>query len=114
MATMTPDEFNTILNGATEAERAALDGAHWRYISLIGLVDDAHPGEVVAADKKAYPHFIKQQDGNPVFVDADCTAFMVAVTGLAAEFCEAWMDHDFYELHGETPEEMAACESADS
>ncbi|UST77235.1 hypothetical protein [Pseudomonas siliginis] len=112
--TMTPSEFTSVLEQATEAEREALDGAHWRYISLIGLVHDALPAEVVDADQKAFPHFIKQVDGNPLFSDADCTAFMVAVTGLSAEFCEAWKDHDFYELHGETAEEMAARESAAS
>lgn len=36
--TMTPDEFTAVLERATEAEREALDGAHWRYISLIRLV----------------------------------------------------------------------------
>lgn len=112
--TMTPDEFTAVLNEATEAEREALDGAHWRYISLIGLVDDALPEEVVAADRKAYPHLIKQVDERPLFSDADCTAFMVAVTGFSVEFCKAWKDHDFYELHGETVEEMAVRESADS
>ncbi|OEC68268.1 hypothetical protein A7D21_27295 [Pseudomonas sp. AP19] len=111
---MTPDEFTAVLERATEGERVALDGAHWRYISLIGLVHDALPAEVVAADQKAYPHFIKQMDGSPLFSDADCTAFMVAVTGLSAEFCEAWKDHDFYELHGETAEEMAARQSSAS
>lgn len=112
--TMTPDEFTAVLERATEAEREALDAAHWRYISLIGLVHDVVPAKVVAADQEAFPHFIKQMDGRPVFSDADCTAFMVAVTGLSAEFCEAWKDHDFYELHGETAEEMAARESAAS
>lgn len=112
--TTTPDEFNAVLERATEAEREALDWAHWRYISLIGLVHDALPAEVVATDQEAFSHFIKQMDGRPLFNDADCTAFMVAVTGLSAEFCEAWKDHDFYELHGETAEEMAARESADS
>ena len=110
--TMTPHEFNAVLDRATKAEREALDAAHWRYISLIGLVHDAMPAEIVAADKLAYAHFIKQEDGHPVFVDADCTAFMAEVTGLATEFCEAWKDYDFYELHGETAEEMAARESA--
>lgn len=67
---MTPDEFVAVLERATEAERETLDGAHWRYISLIGLVHDALPAEVVAADQKAYLHFIKQMDGSPLFSDA--------------------------------------------
>lgn len=112
--TMKPEEFTAVLERATKAEREALDGAHWRYISLIGLVHDALPAEVVAADQKAYAHLIKQMDGRPLFTDADCTAFMVEVTGLSAEFCEAWKDHDFYELHGETAEEMAARDGAAS
>ncbi len=109
--TMTPDQFTAVLERATETERDALDAAHWRYMSLIGIVCDVLPAEVVNADREAFPQFIKQADGSPVFSDADCTAFMVAVTGLAAEFCEAWKDHDFYELHGETAEEMAARQS---
>jgi len=112
--TMTPDEFAAVLKQTTEAQREALDGAHWRYISLIGLVHDALPAEVVAADQKSFPHLIKRPNGYPLFSDADCTAFMVAITGLSAEFCEAWKDHDFYELHGETAEEMAAHESTSS
>lgn len=91
--TMTPDEFTAVLEVATEAEREALDGAHWRYISLIGLVHDALPAEVVAADQEAFPHFIKQMDGRPLFSDVDCTAFMVAVTGLSAQCCR-WSEID--------------------
>ncbi|VVN26588.1 hypothetical protein PS623_04565 [Pseudomonas fluorescens] len=115
MATMKPHQFAAVLDRATEAEREALDGAHWRYISLIGLVHDALPAEVVATDKEAYQHFIKRcEEGRPVFSDADCIAFMTAITGLSHEFCAAWKDHDFYELHGETFEEMAAREKASS
>lgn len=69
---------------------------------------------MVAAYQEAFPHFIKQMDGRPLFSDADCISFMVAVTGLSAEFCGAWKDHDFYELHGETVEKMAARECAAS
>ena len=108
MATMTPDQFTAVLERATGRELEALDEAHWRYISMIGLVSNVLPPEVVAADQRSHPHLIKQEDGRPVFNDEDCKAFMAEVTGLSAEFCAAWRDRDFYELHGETAEEMAA------
>lgn len=113
MATMTPEQFTSVLERATKAELESLDGAHWRYISMIGLVSDVLPADVVTADQQAYPHLIKQEDGRSVFNDEDCKTFMVAITGLSTEFCEAWRDHDFYELHGETAEQMAARQNPD-
>ena len=105
---MTPNEFTATLAVATQGQLETLDQAHWRYMSLIGIVSDALPADVVEADQKAYPQLIKRDGGLAVFNDADCTVFMVAITGLSPEFCEAWRDKDFYDLHGETAAEMAA------
>lgn len=104
---MKPDEFAAKLMIATPDQLEALDDAHWRYISLIGLVSDAVPADVVEADQKAYPHFIKLNGAMTVFDDADCEVFMASVTGLPVEMCAAWRDKDFYTLHGETADEMA-------
>nr|WP_228857604.1 hypothetical protein [Pseudomonas syringae]QOQ33440.1 hypothetical protein [Pseudomonas syringae pv. actinidiae] len=105
---MTPKEFNSTLKMATPKQLESLDQAHWRYMSLIGIVSDVLSLAEVVADKKAYPQFIKSENGLPVFNDADCKAFMVAITGLSPEFCEAWKDKDYYELHGETVQDTVA------
>ncbi|KAA8704143.1 hypothetical protein [Pseudomonas cannabina] len=104
---MKPAEFAAKLTKATPFQLKALDDAHWRYISLIGLVSDAVPADVVEADQKAYPGFIKLNGTKIVFNDADCEVFMASVTGLPVEMCAAWRDKDFYTLHGETADEMA-------
>ncbi|WP_443694938.1 hypothetical protein [Pseudomonas sp.] len=109
---MTPEKFTDTLKTATPSQLESLDEAHWRYMSLIGIVSDVLPAEVVEADKNGYPQFIKLDAGLPVFNDADCTTFMEAITGLPSELCEAWRDKDYYELHGETPEETAASQEA--
>lgn len=49
---MTPYEFKATLRPATQAQLDRLDRAHWRYISLIGLVSDVVAAGVVAADQK--------------------------------------------------------------
>ncbi|MDM1715168.1 hypothetical protein HX137_31630 [Pseudomonas sp. 165] len=100
---MTPEQFTAVLKLATPEQLDALDQAHWRYISMMGLISDVLPDEVVEADRKAYPHFIKSR---PVYNDDECKTFMVEVTGLSPEFCEAWRDQDFYTLHGESGEDM--------
>lgn len=110
---MTPnDHYTAVLSAASPAQLDSLDQAHWRYITLIGLVSDVLPVDQVQADQIAYPQFISQNDGMPVFNDDDCTTFMVAVTGLSSALCEAWRDKDFYDLHGETAEEMASRQNA--
>lgn len=111
---MTPTEFTAILSKATASQLEALDAAHWRYMTLIGIVDGEVSDEVATADRDAYPLFIKKGDtGLPIFSDADCVAFMAAITGLSVAFCAAWRDKDFYDLHGETGEEMAARQYAE-
>jgi len=100
---MTPEQFTAVLKLATPEQLDALDQAHWRYISLIGLVSDVLPDEVVETDRNAYPHLIKSP---PKYNDEECKTFMVEITGLSPELCEAWRDQDFYALHGETGEEM--------
>jgi hypothetical protein len=104
---MKPEKFTAKLKTATPDQLELLDDAHWRYISLIGLVSEEIPADVVAADQKVYPHFIKQNGSKVVFDDADCEVFMAAITGLPVELCAAWRDKDFYTLHGETADEMA-------
>lgn len=103
---MAPQEFTAILAAATPDQLETLEMAHWRYMSLIGIVD-AIDQAITDADRLAWPAFVKQRDGLPLFVDSDCTAFMVAITRLPAEFCAAWMNKDYYELHGETAHETA-------
>ncbi|WP_408601468.1 hypothetical protein [Pseudomonas sp. PLMAX] len=106
---MNRDEFEAVLQDATEEQLTALDEAHWRYMSLIGIVSDVLPAEVVAGDVAKFPEMIKRDDGGlPIFKDADCDEFMVAITGLPREFCTAWKDKDFYELHGESVDDAAA------
>ena len=107
---MAPEEFTATLNGATQEQLDSLEQAHWRYMNLAGIVFDGIAPDVVAADKATFPQYIKRDNGSgsPVFSDADCKDFMVTITGLSAEFCEAWRDRDFYELHGETADDMAS------
>ena len=77
---MTRYEFKATLRPATQAQLDSLDRAHWRYISLIGLVSDVVAAGVVAADQKAYPQFIKRLEGRPVFNDDDCMSFMAELS----------------------------------
>lgn len=103
------DEFEAVLQNANEEQLSALDEAHWRYMSLIGIVSDVLPAEVVAGDVAKFPDMIKRdEEGLPIFKDADCDAFMVAITGLPLEFCTAWKDKDFYKLHGESVDDVSA------
>ena len=105
---MTPEEISAVLNTADSYQLQALHMAHWRYMSLAGIVADVLSAEVVDADQKAYPHFIKRISGLAVFNDADCVTFMTEITGLAPEPCEAWKNYDYYDLHGETAHQTAA------
>ncbi|GGM25113.1 hypothetical protein ACFQDN_21735 [Pseudomonas asuensis] len=108
---MTYAEFTAILSTATAEQVDMLDTAHWRYMRLIGIVDDGVSVEL-EADQGAYPQFIKKgRTGLPVFDDADCVTFMAAISGLSKEFCAAWRDKDFYELHGESVEEIEALQN---
>ena len=101
------DEFQAVLQNATEEQLSALDEAHWRYMSLIGIVSEVLPPKVVAGDVARFPEMIKRdKDGLPIFKDADCDVFMVAITGLPIDFCTAWKDKDFYELHGESVDDV--------
>lgn len=104
---MERDEFEAVLQSATEEQLSALDMAHWRYMSLIGIVSDVLPDEVVAGDVAKFPEMIKgDEQGLPIFKDADCDVFMVAITGLPLEFCTAWKDKDFFEIQGESVDEV--------
>lgn len=106
---MNKEEFQAVLQNATEEQLRALDEAHWRYMSLIGIVSDVLPAEVVAGDVTRFPEMIKRdKDGLAIFTDADCEVFMAAITGLPREFCTAWKDKDFYELHGESVDDVFA------
>ena len=113
---MTPEQFTTVLGSATPDQLESLDMAHWRYMSLAGIVSGVLPVEVVEADQNTYPHFIKRNGDLAVFSDVDCVAFMVDVTHLSPQLCEAWMSFDDYELHGETADATAArlaCQAKD-
>lgn len=105
---MTPEQFTSTLKQATPEQLEALEAAYWRYISLTGLVSDVLPAEQVEADKAAYPQFVRTVNNMPVFNDAECVVFMAAISGLPSEYCEAWKDKDYFELHGETVETTAA------
>lgn len=106
---MSPEQFIAVLEGASEQQLETLDLAHWRYMTLIGLLHDGVPTDVAAQDQTQYAHLIKPgSDGKPVFHDEDCEKFMADITGLSPEVCAAWRDFDFFEQHGETPEQMDA------
>lgn len=105
---MTPQEIKAILAPVSDHDLQELDIAHWRYISLIGLVSGALSQDVVEADQKAYPQLIKRESGSVVFNDADCVSFMTEVTSLAPVLCEAWKNHDYYVVNGETVQETMA------
>lgn len=105
---MSPEQINAILSPATPAQLGELHKAHWRYMSLVGMVSDVILQDTVASDRKAYPQFVKSESGMVVFNDSDCVTFMAEVTGLSTEFCEAWKNYDYYVLHGETVHEAVA------
>lgn len=93
---MTLEELDEYLSKHVPPEkRKGLSSAHWRYMNLIGIVDDCVVPEQVAADQKVYAHMIRARDGHPFFDDCDCVEFMAKVSGLPTEWCQAWMQRDF-------------------
>lgn len=101
---MKPEQL-ALLDTASSELLQALNIAHWRYISLIGIVFDVLPAVIVASDRKAYPQFIKSDIEHAVFNKTDCIAFMAEVSHLAPQLCEAWMNYDAYAVQRETSEE---------
>ncbi|MBM5459064.1 hypothetical protein H8F21_15960 [Pseudomonas sp. P66] len=105
---MNPEELRAVLGAATPAELHALEHAHWRYMTLIGSVSGVVTAEVAASDRDAFRHYAREPGSQNAFSEEDCTAFMVAITGLASTLCDAWADHDFYSLHGVIDNESVA------
>lgn len=99
---MSPEEFHAVLGTATPDQLTALEQAHWRYITLIGDAHDVVDPAIAAGDREAFPHYASMPGAKRIFSEVDCNSFMISITGLSAEMCDAWADHEFYSHHGHT------------
>ena len=84
------------------ASAAALAAAHERYMYFTGVYTDTPAVDHIARDRAAFAPLLKfTGDGRPSLSDERCAEFMVAVTGLPRDWCDAWEEVEFLREHGE-------------
>jgi hypothetical protein len=88
----------------------ALETAHWRYMCFAGISSLGEKSDRQAeADRLAFAHLQKfDEDGRPCISDERAAAFMSAVSGLPRDWCMAWDEYDFCNLHGKDYMEQLA------
>lgn len=94
-------QARTIMAGVPSDKHAALAAAHDRYMCFCGVYSPEPDADHVAEDRAAFPHLLVYVDGRPSLSDERCADFMVAVSGLAREWCIAWDEVAFAEEHGD-------------
>ena len=93
-----------ILESLNPSEIERLEMAHWRYMHFIEIIDDPNPEDVDQAkeDRKAYGQLFTPS----VFDVENSIQFMMNITGLPRDYCEAWGEHDFFETYGVSSEDV--------
>lgn len=93
-----------ILESLNPSEIERLEMAHWRYMHFIDIIDDPNPEDVDQAneDRKAYGQLFTPS----VFDVENSIQFMMNITGLPRDYCEAWSEHDFFETYGVSSEDV--------
>jgi hypothetical protein len=81
-----------------------LERAHWRYMHLIDIIEDPNPEDVDQAkeDRKAYAQLLTLLE----FDVENSIEFMMNITGLPSDYCEAFIENDFFETYGESSEDV--------
>ncbi len=103
------EEAEALLSRLSLDQRNTLEEAHWRYMCFAGVtsIDEASDKQA-DEDRVTYAHLLESTDDMlPRVSDVRIADFMVAVSGLPREWCQAWDEHDFYETHGVTWAEAA-------
>ncbi len=92
-----------ILENLNPTELESLENAHWRYMHFIGIIGDPSPEDVEQAneDRKTFAHFLTME----VFDVENAIQFMMEITGLPSDYCEAWDECDFFKTNGISSEE---------
>ena len=96
-------EAKTILDDVSEKDKVRLDEALERYhcFALDVCINDEERARA-AEDRVTFAHLLKvNPDGRPVLSDGAAAEFMSNVSGLPCEWCLAWDEYAFCELHGE-------------
>jgi hypothetical protein len=98
-----------ILDELAPEQRAALETAHDRYRCFARVSSfDAESDRQAEADRATYAHLLlPDKDGRPCVSQKRAADFMAAVTGMPAQWCVAWDEHAFHQLHGDDSEEGA-------
>lgn len=98
-----------IVNSLDESECEKLERAHWRYIHFIDIVKDPNLEDVEQAkeDRKTYAHLLTLS----MFDVKNLIQFMMDITGLPSDYCEAWSEYDFFEAYGISSEDAEKQES---
>lgn len=92
-----------IVNSLNESECEKLKKAHWRYMHFIDIIEDPNLENVEQAkeDRKTYAHLLTLS----IFDVEKSIQFMMSITGLPSDYCEAWGEHDFFEVYGISSED---------
>ncbi len=93
-----------ILESLSASELEKLEKAHWRYMHFIGIINDPNLEDVEQAkeDQEAYAHLLTLS----VFDVEKAIQFMVSITGLPSDSCEAWDECDFFAVNGTSSENV--------
>ncbi|WP_321966981.1 hypothetical protein [Burkholderia cepacia] len=99
---MDTQQARRIVSEIPEAHHETLRNAHLRYMHFTGVYSGDIPPDQIERDRASYPHLLKENtDGVPALSDKRCADFMAAITGLSREWCLAWDEVEFVEMHGE-------------
>lgn len=93
-----------ILESLNPSALERLEMAHWRYLNFIDIIDDPNPGDVDQAkeDRKAYAQLLTLSE----FDDEKAIQFMMNITDFPSDYCEAYIEHDFFETYGLSSEDL--------
>ena len=92
-----------ILESLNPSALESLEVAHWRYMHFIEIIGNPAQEDVAQAieDRKTYAHLLTSS----VFDVENSIQFMMKITGLSKDYCEAWGEHDFFETYGISSED---------
>ncbi|MDI1225333.1 MULTISPECIES: hypothetical protein [Acinetobacter] len=92
-----------ILESLNASELEKLKNAHWRYMQFIGIINNPNLEDVEQAkeDRKTYAHLLTPS----VFDVENALQFMMSITGLPSDYCEALDECDFFEAYGVSSED---------
>jgi hypothetical protein len=92
-----------ILESLNPSEIERLEMAHWRYMHFLRLLTILILKMLIKLKKieKLMPVVYTS-----VFDVENSIQFMMNITGLPRDYCEAWGEHDFFETYGVSSEDV--------